>query len=116
MATNRELFDAQVYRLCRTIPSGRVSTYGRIAAMILPPTGMDPLGFDRVKARWVGYALAKCPPDIPWHRVLNARGESSLGERRKLQQALLEQEGINFNARGRVDLNVYLWQNEDRGR
>lgn len=116
MVTNRDFFDEQVYRLCRIIPSGKVTTYGRIAAMILPPPGMDPLGFDRVKARWVGYALAKCPPDIPWQRVLNARGESSLGERRRLQQALLEQEGIIFNASGRVDLNAYLWQNENDGR
>jgi methylated-DNA-protein-cysteine methyltransferase-like protein len=116
MASRRDLFDEQVFDLCRAIPPGHVSTYGRIGAMILPPAGMDPLAFDRVKARWVGYALAKCPPDVPWHRVLNARGESSLAEGGKLQRALLEQEGIQFNARDRVDLKTYLWQNKVEGR
>jgi methylated-DNA-protein-cysteine methyltransferase-like protein len=70
---------------------------------------MDPFAYNRVKARWVGYALARCPDSVPWQRVLNSRGESSLGERRKLQQALLEQEGVEFDARGRVNLTLYSW-------
>ena len=114
MTTQRVSFDEQVYRLCRQIPIGSVTTYGRIASLIPPPPGMDPFAYDRVKARWVGYALARCPDSVPWQRVLNARGESSLGERRKLQQVLLEQEGVEFDARGRVNLTQYLWQSAGR--
>ena len=105
----RAIFDPQVYQRCREIPAGRVTTYGRLAAMIPPPPGMDPLAYDRVKARWVGYALSKCPPDVPWHRVINARGESSLQPGRELQRALLEDEGVRFNPSGRVDLDQFLW-------
>jgi methylated-DNA-protein-cysteine methyltransferase-like protein len=105
----RSIFDPQVYQRCREIPSGRVTTYGRLAAMIPPPPGIDPLGYDRVKARWVGYALSKCPADVPWHRVLNARGESSLRPGQELQRALLEEEGVRFDAHGRVDLDRFLW-------
>jgi methylated-DNA-protein-cysteine methyltransferase-like protein len=112
MTTRRAFFDEQVYRLCRQIPSGCVTTYGRIASLIPPPPGMDAFAYNRVKARWVGYALARCPDSVPWQRVLNARGESSLGERRKLQQALLEQEGVEFDARGRVNLTLYLWHSK----
>ena len=107
-------FDQAVYACCRAIPPGRVSTYGRLAAMIPPPVGIDPLAYERIKARWVGYALADCPPDVPWHRVLNARGESSLRPGRELQRALLEQEGVTFTPQGRVDLRVYLWDGGDK--
>lgn len=106
----RAEFDPQVYQLCREIPAGRVSTYGRLAAMIPPPAGIDPLAYERVRARWVGYALSSCPPDVPWHRVLNARGESSLRPGREIQRALLEQEGVRFDAHGRVDLDRFLWE------
>ncbi|MEJ2011250.1 MAG: MGMT family protein [Anaerolineales bacterium] len=106
----RAEFDSQIYELCRQIPPGRVCTYGRLAAMIPPPAGIDPLAYDQVKARWAGYALAKCPEGVPWHRVLNARGESSLRPGHELQRALLEDEGVRFDDRGRIDLDAFLWQ------
>lgn len=111
----RAEFDPQVYQLCCEIPAGRVSTYGRLAAMIPPPAGIDPLAYERVRARWVGYALSSCPPDVPWHRVLNARGESSLRPGREIQRALLEQEGVQFDAHGRVDLESCLWEADKAG-
>jgi len=116
MSGRRASFDEEVYRLCRLIPCGRVTTYGRLASIIPPPPGMDPFAYEQVKARWVGYALAHCPDDVPWQRVLNARGESSLGDQRKLQQALLEQEGIEFDAHGRVNLARCLWQSQGEGK
>ncbi|MGD2163363.1 MAG: MGMT family protein, partial [Anaerolineales bacterium] len=73
----RQDFDEQVYALCMKIPAGRVMTYGSIGAQIPPPVDMNPVSYDRIKARWVGYALKRCPEEVPWHRVVNARGEIS---------------------------------------
>jgi methylated-DNA-protein-cysteine methyltransferase-like protein len=51
--------------------------------------------------------------DVPWHRVINARGEVSPrtggSTFERLQRALLEAEGIHFDARGRVDLDEFGW-------
>jgi methylated-DNA-protein-cysteine methyltransferase-like protein len=50
---------------------------------------------------------------VPWHRVVNAAGRVSLGEERgaaPLQRALLEAEGIVFDARGRIALEVVRWE------
>ena len=67
-------------------------------------------------ARQVGYALAALDDesDIPWHRVVNARGEVSArsGDRssERLQRALLESEGVAFDRRGRIDLEEFRWK------
>ena len=95
---------ARIYDAVRSIPSGRVDTYGRVAAAAGMPG----------HARQVGYALAALDgeSDVPWHRVVNARGEVSprSGDRsvEGLQRALLEAEGVRFDARGRIDLETYL--------
>jgi methylated-DNA-protein-cysteine methyltransferase-like protein len=51
--------------------------------------------------------------DIPWQRVVNAKGEISLSPLRfgtdYLQRSLLESEGISFNDAGKIDLRKYLW-------
>jgi methylated-DNA-protein-cysteine methyltransferase-like protein len=52
---------------------------------------------------------------VPWHRVINHRGQISLRtpiESPLLQRLLLEEEGVVFDAAGRVDLGVYRWQGE----
>lgn len=68
------------------------------------------------RARQVGYAMAALPDgtDVPWHRVINARGEVS---RRaggtafeRIQRVLLEAEGVAFDGRGRVSLERYAWR------
>ena len=91
-------FHARVYALVARVPPGRVTTYGDVAAA---------LGSPRV-ARQVGWALAACRSDeVPWHRVLNARGTISFrGDtpRAVLQRARLEDEGVTFDADGRVAL------------
>ncbi|MGH2621369.1 MAG: MGMT family protein, partial [Anaerolineales bacterium] len=63
----RTAFAAKVYAIVRAIPPGRVMTYGGIAALIPPPPGTNWTGYARVRARWVGYAMAECPEDVPWH-------------------------------------------------
>jgi methylated-DNA-protein-cysteine methyltransferase-like protein len=89
----------------KAIPRGRVATYGQIAR--LAKLGRQP--------RLVGYALAALPEDakVPWHRVVNAQGRVSLRSTEgwdRLQRALLEREGVVFDARGRIDLAKRGWK------
>lgn len=93
------------YRVVRQVPRGRVITYGSVAALAGLPG----------RARQVGYALAATPDhlDLPWHRVLNARGAISrrrgAPEHERLQRVLLEAEGVVFGPSERVDLDVFGW-------
>jgi methylated-DNA-protein-cysteine methyltransferase-like protein len=108
------LFRAQVYAVVNSIPAGRVMTYGQVAALIPPPPGVDLRGYEHVKARWVGYAMAECPEDVPWQRVVNSRGQISLrgGEGPEVQRLLLMDEGVVFDEDGRIDLARYAWEPE----
>ena len=109
------LFNHQVWEIVRRIPSGKVTTYGKIAAMIPPPGGMNPKDYLAFGARWVGGAMAACPEDVPWQRVINAQGKISLrrGEGSSKQRELLEEEGIVFEENGRVNLSRYVWDGRD---
>ncbi|HEX3068852.1 MAG TPA: MGMT family protein [Thermoanaerobaculia bacterium] len=94
----------KIYAAVKRIPRGRVATYGQIATI----AGLDG------HARQVGYALHDLPDgnDIPWHRVINARGEispRSAGDSHELQRMLLEAEGVEFDLAGRVALKRYRW-------
>lgn len=101
-----------VYRIVRSIPAGRVLTYGDIGQMIPPPAGIELPAYARVRARWVGYAMRDCPDDIPWQRVVNAQGAVSPrpGLGAKVQRTLLEEEGVRFQENGRIDLEHYRWR------
>ncbi len=95
----------RIYAVVRRIPRGRVATYGQVAEL----AGAEG------HARQVGYALHAMPPasGLPWHRVINARGEISArsgSDWGELQRLLLEEEGIEFNLRGRVDLGRFRWK------
>jgi methylated-DNA-protein-cysteine methyltransferase-like protein len=101
----------KVWDVVRQIPEGQVATYGQIAALVPPPKGMDPGDYAAWSARWVGGAMAACPDDVPWQRVINSQGKISLrpGGGAERQRQLLEDEGVEFDARDRVDLDVYSW-------
>jgi len=105
------LYNAQVWEIVRQIPEGKVATYGQIAAFIPPPGHMDPKDYAAWGARWVGGAMAACPPEVPWQRVINAQGKISLrpGGGHLRQKQLLEDEGVRFDERERVDLRKYTW-------
>ncbi|KPJ92644.1 MAG: methyltransferase [Gemmatimonas sp. SG8_17] len=95
----------RIYAVVRRIPKGRVATYGQVAAIAGLPG----------HARQVGYALNRLPDDsdVPWHRVINAKGEVSLRSQPGyglLQRALLEAEGVPFGLTGRVVLERFLWR------
>jgi methylated-DNA-protein-cysteine methyltransferase-like protein len=90
----------------RRIPRGRVATYGQVARIAGLPG----------HARQVGYALHSMATDrpVPWHRVVNARGEvsprSEIGSD-LIQRQLLEREGVVFNDADRLPLSRYQWRN-----
>ena len=99
---------AEIYRIVRRVPRGRVTTYGGIAALAGKPRG----------ARQVGYALAAlrgAKHDVPWQRVLGARPRGMAAVSildpmgAAVQQQLLEREGIAFDDGGRVDLSRFGW-------
>ena len=94
-----------IYSVVRRIPRGRVATYGQVAELA---------GIPR-HARQVGYALhaLEWASRVPWHRVINARGEISLRKAPgagSVQRQLLEREGVVFDAAGRVNLATARWR------
>jgi methylated-DNA-protein-cysteine methyltransferase-like protein len=107
----REEFNHKVWALVRQIPPGKVCTYGQIAALIGPSPGTDPKSYLAYGARWVGGAMAACPQDVPWQRVINSQGKVSLrpGSGGADQRQLLESEGVIFDEHDRVDLKIYTW-------
>ena len=97
-----------IYTVVRQIPPGSVATYGQIAE----------LANLSGKSRLVGYALYRIDisSDIPWHRVVNYKGEISYSPLRQggdhTQKVLLEQEGIEFSPQGKINLPKYMWHPE----
>jgi methylated-DNA-protein-cysteine methyltransferase related protein len=101
--------DKAVEAICaviRRIPRGWVATYGQVAAMAGMPR----------RARLVGRVLQRLDPGtkIPWHRVVNAKGEVSYSLSRNggdiVQRRLLEKEGLKFDASNRLDLERCRWR------
>jgi len=106
---NLKEFHALVWAVVRQIPPGKVATYGQVAQMLPPPGNMDAKAYLAFGPRWVGGAMAACPDDVPWWRVLNAKGEISLRPGAQEQRNRLEAEGVEFDERGRVDLKRFRW-------
>jgi methylated-DNA-protein-cysteine methyltransferase-like protein len=101
----------KIYAVVERIPAGKVATYGQVAALA---------GLAR-HARQVGYALNALDDgtDLPWQRVINSKGEVSPRAepgRDGYQRHLLEEEGVEFDERGRVDLERFLWDPDEKPR
>lgn len=97
--------DQRIWLTIMAIPAGRVSSYGEVARRAGLPGG----------ARRVGRALRVLPAGsaVPWHRVLNSQGKSSLpegSESWRAQRDQLEEEGVEISLKGRVDLKRFGWQ------
>ncbi len=105
----RREFNEAIWKIVRQIPAGKVSTYGQVAALVAPPLGVKPEDFKAFRARWAGQAMADCPPDVPWQRVINSEGKISPRPGAEHQRQLLEAEGVTFDAKGRVDLKKFGW-------
>jgi methylated-DNA-protein-cysteine methyltransferase-like protein len=95
----------RIYSVVQRIPRGRVATYGQVAELA---------GLPR-QPRQVGYALHALDDesDVPWHRVINARGQVSPRAAPgwdQVQRQMLEHEGVTFDPSGRVSLERYRWR------
>jgi len=90
-------FTEKVIEVIRSIPQGKVLSYGKVAAHAGNPNG----------ARQVVRILHSCSEkyDLPWHRVVNAKGKTSFRE----QNELLEKEGVGFCGENTVDLKKHVW-------
>jgi len=78
---------ARIRAVIRSIPRGRVSTYGAVARAAGYPGA----------ARQVVWALRSAEPGLPWHRVLGAGGHIRLPGVDGLEQRMrLEAEGVRF--------------------
>ncbi len=99
----RSPFTERVVRLIRSIPRGRVASYGQIAALA---------GFPAAARQVVRILHSLSTKErLPWHRVINSRGAISLtGRDYELQRGLLEREGIEFGLGDRIDLERFLWR------
>lgn len=97
-ARPEEQRDHAFRKMIFSIPAGKVSTYGRVAAAAGYPL------YHRAVAR----LLRTDPPDqLPWHRVLGAGGEIKLrGAAAHEQRARLKLEGVQFKG-GRVDMEAF---------
>jgi len=100
-------FNKSVYETVKLIPSGKVSTYGQVAALSGKPSA----------ARAVGSILHVNPEPgvIPCHRVVNREGFLSGGFAfggPEEQKAMLMAEGVVVSDGYKVDLDRYLWKDE----
>lgn len=110
---NPKQYQATVWEIARQIPSGQVSTYGQIASMIPPPGSLNLKDYEAFGARWVGGAMANCPDDVPWQRVINSQGKISLRSGAERQKELLLEERVEFDEKDRVDFDRYGWNGPD---
>jgi methylated-DNA-protein-cysteine methyltransferase related protein len=93
----------EIIGIIKSIPKGKVVTYGQVARLAGYPNG----------ARQVVRILHTCTEkySLPWHRVINAKGEIALSiyNGADEQKALLEAEGVKFLDEFRLDLKKYQW-------
>ena len=99
-------FDEPVWHAVSLIPHGQLATYGQVA---------DWIGAWGC-ARQVGWALRRLslPSEVPWQRVVNAKGRISMSLSREgsdwIQRQLLIAEGIPVDGEGRLHLKRFLWR------
>lgn len=95
---------AAVYAFVRTIPPGRVLSYGEVGQAV------------GASARAVGWALSFCPEDVPWQRVVGADGYLRIARRsphlKLRQKTLLEGEGVVLDDKDRVERRFFLSEDE----
>jgi methylated-DNA-protein-cysteine methyltransferase-like protein len=96
----------RIYEVVRSVPEGKVTTYGMVARIAGGCT-----------ARMVGYAMAALRyrndvEEVPWQRVINSKGKISPhgeGIGSFEQRRLLEEEGVVFKSDDTVDLDQFGW-------
>ncbi len=91
----------QVELMVASIPSGKVMTYGQLAALAGQPRA----------ARIVGGIAHYGEPTLPWHRVVNKKGSLASGYPggRVAHKQHLEAEGIKVSEDFFLDIDKYLY-------
>lgn len=98
-----------IYAIVRQIPQGKVASYGQVSRIA-----------GRCSAQMVGFALAALATvkrddqfeSVPWQRVVNSKGRISphgYGMGSNIQRQLLEDEGVEFDLEGNIDLSRFGW-------
>ena len=105
----KKLFE-QVYEIVRSIPVGKVATYGQIAQLVRARG----LSKGKITPRVVGFALhANRDSKTPCHRVVNKDGRLAPNfafDGPKEQKRRLVAEEVKFKDESHVDLNRYKWE------
>ena len=101
-------FRLQVLAVVRRIPSGRVATYGDVAAATGHPRAY----------RAVGNIMRACPdPAVPCHRVVGACGTlGGYGGNLSLKRALLRAEGLEVGVARIAHFRNVRWNGRTRPR
>ena len=98
-------FTKKVIATIKKIPKGKVATYAQIAKLAGNPQGVRGVV-------WILHS-SSANNDLPWFRVINAKGKISfpeMSEHQLRQKALLVKEGIKFGEGDVVDLKVFQWK------
>ena len=104
-------FYEKIWELARQVPEGKVATYGQLAKMLERPPVLSLEDYQAFSPKWAGDAMAACPEDVPWHRIINAQGKISRQMDAAHQRRLLEAEGLEF-INDKIDLRQHQWGNE----
>jgi methylated-DNA-protein-cysteine methyltransferase-like protein len=103
---NNDNFSYRIKEIIKSVPRGKVATYGQIATIAGHPKG----------ARLVSYILhsSSKKDNLPWHRIINRKGMISLkkGYGYEIQYQLLKDEGISFDDYATIDLKKFGWNYE----
>lgn len=99
-------FTENVVKVIKSIPSGKVMTYGQIAKVAGSPRGA------RQVVRILHSMSGKY--NLPWHRVVNAKGEIAITDEESAysQRVMLKEEGVCFRTNGLVDLEKSRFSEE----
>jgi methylated-DNA-protein-cysteine methyltransferase related protein len=93
----------ELWELVRAIPPGRVSGYGELGRTMRNP----------VSGLLIGLWMSVCPPDVPWWRVVAADGRLPVWKKdpnyEVIQHDRLVEEGVDFDAEGRVLMEQFRW-------
>ncbi|CDK14563.1 6-O-methylguanine DNA methyltransferase [Erwinia amylovora LA635] len=103
MSLKSDNFQQRIWQIIAAIPHGSVVTYGDVALLAGSPRA----------ARQVGGVLKRLPEGskLPWHRVINRKGEISLaGDVFVRQRLALLSENIEVSLEGKICLQRYRWQ------
>ncbi len=97
-------FTANAVRVIRSIPRGKVASYGQVAALCGSPKAARQI----VRILHTLSAREK----LPWHRVIGSAGRISLpeGSGFEEQKALLKKEGVRVSEEGAVDMARHSWK------